>query len=671
MDSSAIKGRENPLLYWALLWIGLPAGLIALAALFWTSGSPNAYRAGAVERWIEPLTTTRFDRDGFAALAGNMPPNFSAARWEPVALPDSTPLPASAEVDDATPMARAWFRLRYRIPADAAPMDGVAVHGTRAMGGAYAVWANGELLQVNLRDWALQYNLPIYVPLPPDMAVPGHEVDIAIGLPFRVNQGYAMGSLFVGPTDAITALHERRMLFQQSLPQTATWMMLLMGILSLHLWWARRQNSANLLLTLAALAFFICNLQFFHNVSDNASLYLWYNAVVDASVSWVLMLIFLFAFRFDHRHFPRIEKALLLYTLAVTLVTLPVWDWEKSALLLQHWLNIGIGIGIACLLTWLSLRKASLEFRLIAMSIWILMLFGLYDIAFVSSQAQPDGFFLFPYATIAVSTAFIFASQRQHVGALAAVEELNASLSDRLSAKERELHAKHEQLLAMEKSRTLLLERQRLVRDMHDGIGSALMGSLVMAERGELSRERMTDALRECLDDLKAVIDSLEPVGKDLSTLLGTLRQRYQGRLENAGIVLEWRMGETPPLDWLHPPQALHVLRIVQELLTNVLKHARADRVLISTDMTNLACGEKAVELAVADNGIGFDIGGSGTGRGLTHIQERAKVLTGALLVVSTPGKGTRIALRMPICGPSDETNDTVKSSQTPRNRKT
>jgi signal transduction histidine kinase len=65
---------------------------------------------------------------------------------------------------------------------------------------------------------------------------------------------------------------------------------------------------------------------------------------------------------------------------------------------------------------------------------------------------------------------------------------------------------------------------------MHDGLGSNLMSALVLAEQGRLSRDAVAGLLRECLDDLRLVIDSLEPIGNDLVTLLALLRHRLARR---------------------------------------------------------------------------------------------------------------------------------------------
>ena len=104
--------------------------------------------------------------------------------------------------------------------------------------------------------------------------------------------------------------------------------------------------------------------------------------------------------------------------------------------------------------------------------------------------------------------------------------------------------------------------------------------------------------LRECLDDLRLMVDSLTPVEQYLLAVLGNLRYRLEGRLKYQGIRLDWRVTELPPLASLTPQTVLHILRILQEAFTNILKHAQADTILVETGAT-----EKHIFIRVSDNG--------------------------------------------------------------------
>jgi len=233
---------------------------------------------------------------------------------------------------------------------------------------------------------------------------------------------------------------------------------------------------------------------------------------------------------------------------------------------------------------------------------------------------------------------------RRHRQQLAAADARRQAATERLIEQEAHLLQRHEELAAAVREKALLSERQRLMQDMHDGLGSALLSAMVAVEHGNLDRASTVDILRECVDDLRLVIDSLEPVGHDLMALLATMRYRLGKRLQASGLLLEWDVQDLPMLDWLEPPDALHVLRMMQEALNNVLKHARAGRVRIVTRHLG-----RYVEIRVEDDGRGFDAETIQRGRGLKSQQRRAEALGGAITIETTPGQGTRLCLLLPV----------------------
>lgn len=84
------------------------------------------------------------------------------------------------------------------------------------------------------------------------------------------------------------------------------------------------------------------------------------------------------------------------------------------------------------------------------------------------------------------------------------------------------------------------------MRDMHDGVGSTLVSTLALVERGNSTPEVVASTLREAVDELKLTIDSLDDSDHDLVTLLATLRYRLTPRLERAGLTVDWRVEEVP-----------------------------------------------------------------------------------------------------------------------------
>lgn len=199
----------------------------------------------------------------------------------------------------------------------------------------------------------------------------------------------------------------------------------------------------------------------------------------------------------------------------------------------------------------------------------------------------------------------------------------------------------------IEKVQTVAAERQRLMREIHDGLGSALSSTLAVAERGKLERDDLAAVLRDCLDELRVMMDSLDSASDDIVTLLANLRFRLGRRLEGAGIRVVWQMDDLPRLAWMGSEQALYVARIVQELLANVGKHSGASYVSVTATAI-----QDQIEVAVSDDGCGFDPHMVSRGRGLRSVKQRAESLGGSVEIESLPGKGTTTRLHLPIDKP-------------------
>lgn len=206
------------------------------------------------------------------------------------------------------------------------------------------------------------------------------------------------------------------------------------------------------------------------------------------------------------------------------------------------------------------------------------------------------------------------------------------------------LRSQQARLVALEGERTRLLERQRLMQDLHDGLGSTLASALVAVEHGQVGHAEVAGLLRDCVNDLRAVVDSLDPINLDIVALLAAARFRIGPQLQRLGVALDWDMQELPALPWFGPSEALQLMRLVQEMFTNVIRHAGARRVQVRARPDG-----DGVAVQVSDDGRGFDPEAVSAGRGLRFMAQRASALGGGLDLRSAPGTGTTVALRLPL----------------------
>jgi signal transduction histidine kinase len=228
--------------------------------------------------------------------------------------------------------------------------------------------------------------------------------------------------------------------------------------------------------------------------------------------------------------------------------------------------------------------------------------------------------------------------------ALAESERLNAELEERVRQKQAELESTFEKLRQLAHDAAVVEERQRIMTDLHDGIGAQLISALSLAELGDASPLEVAGVLRACLEDLRLTIDSLEPTDNDLLPALGNFRYRLDAPLARIGVQLDWKVQDLPALPGLTPARLLHILRILQEAFNNVLKHAQASRISVQTGVMP---GQAQVFIRVTDNGKGF-AAREAKGRGLGNMARRAGLLGGELRV-SPSADGTTVELRLPV----------------------
>jgi signal transduction histidine kinase len=189
-------------------------------------------------------------------------------------------------------------------------------------------------------------------------------------------------------------------------------------------------------------------------------------------------------------------------------------------------------------------------------------------------------------------------------------------------------------------------ERARIARDLHDGVGQSLTA---LQLRIEQARTRTGDpggilaeadqSCRETLAEVRAVVRDLRPPDLDAGDAVGALRAHAERFEARTGIPVSLRVTGSPATG---PERAVTLLRILQEALTNVSRHANAREVGVSVEA---GCGR--IRMEITDDGTGF-APEAAPGSGLRGIRERAALLGGTAEWISAPGRGTRIVVELP-----------------------
>lgn len=218
-------------------------------------------------------------------------------------------------------------------------------------------------------------------------------------------------------------------------------------------------------------------------------------------------------------------------------------------------------------------------------------------------------------------------------------------LERQVQAQRDELQALHERERERIETQAVSDERARIMRDMHDGLGSQLVGLLSTVQSGQFDQAELTQEVRDAIDQLRMTIDTLEPLDNDLASLLGQLRFRLEPRLRKVGIEVDWAMDELPGGEALGTAGLAHLRRLLYEVFSNIIKHANATRVTVQ-GRHDARQGWNDIE--IIDNGRGFEHSCAQSGRGLINMRVRAEQMRAQLSIQTQPSQGTRIRLRLP-----------------------
>lgn len=499
------------------------------------------------------------------------------------------------------------------------------------VGARYRVWLNGHEVQDRYwnREGFVDTSLvPHVVTLPRvwlNADAPTNRLEIEVrGQPLRKS---GLSILQLGDADALIQRHGQLMWWQVY----ATWMVAacsLMACLMAFLMWLQTRERMFGLLAAGTLAWTV-RLALTPMETPPMSFEVWYYL---HKLSFTLYCACLYLFMWDLFEYRQGHiRNLVTGLLWVGPVWLAITVYYNQYDMYRIWMGIITATSVAALVKLFHRARWGLDAnqRLMVIVGAATMATGVRDFAVVNLGAPGDADIRWMnVGSLMLLYALGWVLVRRTASSMEQVGRLNAELARKVNDRELELHRLFERLRVAESQRVLEGERRRLTRDMHDGLGSQLVQALnVVRSSGErVDSTAVAAMLNHALEDLRMTLDSLEPMEGDLPTILGTLRQRIGPALQAAHIELEWRVDDVPPIPGLEARGVLHMFRCLQEVFANIVKHAQARQVTVSTRLD----GDR-VELSVCDDGVGLgalsDGGLREGGRGMGNIRMRAAEL--------------------------------------------
>jgi signal transduction histidine kinase len=243
------------------------------------------------------------------------------------------------------------------------------------------------------------------------------------------------------------------------------------------------------------------------------------------------------------------------------------------------------------------------------------------------------------FTILAIGAAVV----EHYLAATRELQRLNEELERRLAGKAEEIKSTYARIEEAKREWALVSERQRILADMHDGVGASLIGLLRHVQSGKADGASIEKRVQEVLQEVRIAIDALQPRDGDLAAVLGALRYRLDDVIRSSGVKLVWEVEELPALEELSPAAIFCVQRILLEAITNVLKHAQARELRVAARASGTG-----IEIRISDDGAGFDPARRADGLGLASMRARAHRIGAHLAIRSKPGAGTEVVLRLP-----------------------
>lgn len=447
-----------------------------------------------------------------------------------------------------------------------------------------------------------------------------------------------LGKVYLGPAARLEPLYRYDRLVRVGVAETAFIITLATSLLIALLAWLRPAESLYRWYAagLGAWALHDLNLLL---IEPPLPVWLW-NRLNTVTVFWFAVCCLFFTLRLLCLSRPLFERTVLTLAVIATLlmpftpdalhhpVRLPVW--ETLALLLAFY--------PALLMLHAYFSRDDLEITVLALSSVVITSGAIRDWLVIAGLLERGPGFLMhfgaPVGVLALGCVLVSRFNR----ALRRTEQLNSTLEQRVRENSAELERNLETLHAYRRRQAIADERSRIMRDMHDGVGSQLVSTLAAVESGRADLGGVALALRDALNDLRLIVDAVDPNDADIGRALARLRRRLDAQLTAAGIVLEWRV--KPLATELHPQAQLQLLRIVQEALSNAIRHSGCRRLRVS-------CSADGV-VEISDDGRGM-AAAANAGNGLSNMRTRARAINAELSIDAASPNGTRVRILLPV----------------------
>ena len=513
------------------------------------------------------------------------------------------------------------------------------------------VWLDGVLLQDVAKgtDRFTSWYQQLYLPLPHNVMAGPHR--LVVGLATQPGTFPGISEMFFGRAMPVKQACDTLQKINYETRIGNLFLMAFIGLIAVVIGILQREH-LSLYLALTAIVWSIPNaiiLGWMPDMDQTTAIWLYHFVKPWIALAWCM-----FALNFikDPDHW--LKRAYLVFFASGYLVFLglPV-HWWNAWLLFIAFGSVLLSVMLLVRMVQASMDAFSFPNVLLSTALFFGIFENIWDIARAVGMTNHSGFSMafltVPIVALGMGSLVI----ERMLSYVRTEKEANSRMTIELEKQRMTIQADEQRIREQREKILLHSQRNRWMQDMHDGLGTQLVSASALLKSSDHSKQQSADLsmlIDAALMDMRGMMDVLsvaelapEPDDDKVSLLLGMLRHRLSPVMHAQKIQLEWETCDLPH-DFLNQdPSRLHLMRLLQEAFSNIIKHSHASAVKFKTRLQ-----PDAILIDIQDNGRGMpaaqNLSLGSQGHGIKNMQQRAQKI-GATLTIYSTSDGTSIHL--------------------------
>ncbi|WP_410487501.1 ATP-binding protein [Acinetobacter sp. SAAs470] len=510
---------------------------------------------------------------------------------------------------------------------------------------AGAVFFNGDLLWRDLHleePLSKSWNIPRYWVLPIS-GLKSDQNEILIYVKGFAFQSPGLGHIAFNNVQNSDEIHKSKIWNRRTLFQINIILSITFGVICFVIWLLRPKATTFGWFALSSLwwVLFISNMLVTETFPYPTSL-----MAAQANLTFFVLYILSFCIyllRFIKVYLTKIELSICLITVFIILtIFLTPSQFIDVVFPLIFLIYIGILFITYIYISYSAIQSRKLDYIFLAICLTGIVCFAIFDMLLLFSKSFFNTYPLSPYTAPIINFFVVIILAAKLTNNIKKIETFNGELEVKVQQVEQELTASLQEKHQLELQNVRLQERIHLSHDLHDGLGASLVRSMILVDQSphNISNQKFLSMLKLLRDDLRQIIDTGSSADNKIpvSPMMwgAPVRHRFSKLMDELEIQSKWIF----PTEWQVVPTALQCLtliRVLEESLTNVIKHSQAKNVNVAMSYSL----ENQLILTIQDDGVGFDTEGviqQGLSIGMRSMKMRLESIGAELILFSKAG---------------------------------